>query len=36
MANPKDDVKKQVDPSFEEMKEQAAAYEALKKKACFA
>jgi predicted nuclease with TOPRIM domain len=33
MANPKEDIKKQVDPSVEEMKKQTAAYEELKKKA---
>jgi hypothetical protein len=32
MANPNEDIKKQVDPAIEEMKKQAATYDALKKK----
>ena len=32
MANPKEDIKKTVDPSFEEIKKQATAYEDIKKK----
>jgi hypothetical protein len=31
MANPKEDIKKQVDPAIEEIKKQAAAYNELKK-----